>query len=83
MDLQLTDRVAIVGGSSRGIGFAAAAALVREGAAVMVVARHAEELEQSAAALRDETGSERVLTVAADLSEPGDIVRVYEAAMAS
>ena len=39
MDLGLTDHVAIVTGASRGLGRAAAASLVEQGARVVAVAR--------------------------------------------
>ncbi len=81
MDLGLHGRVAIVGGSSKGIGFAVARALAAEGACVTIVARHADELEQAAGALRSETSNDQVLAVAADLSEPDDIARVVSLTM--
>jgi 3-oxoacyl-[acyl-carrier protein] reductase len=79
VDLQLTGKVAIVGGSSKGIGLAAATSLAHEGAAVVLVARHGEELERAATELRESATSEQVLAVAADLASPGDIQRVYDA----
>ena len=81
MDLDLEGKVAIVGGSSQGIGYAAAAALAREGAAVTIVARHGDELEQAAAALRSEAGSEQVLPVVGNMAEPADIQRVFDTAI--
>ena len=44
-------RVAIVTGASRGIGFAVAERLIREGARVVVTARTPEALQQAADAL--------------------------------
>lgn len=69
MDLQLKDRVAVITGSSRGLGFAAARALVSEGCHVTVCARGFERLEQAADELRvtAPVGVE-VLAVAADLA---------------
>jgi 3-oxoacyl-[acyl-carrier protein] reductase len=76
MDLGLQERVAIVGGGSRGIGRATAAALLREGARVTICARGAEILERTAQDLAATADPERVFAVAADLSQPGDVSRV-------
>jgi 3-oxoacyl-[acyl-carrier protein] reductase len=65
MDLHLTDRVAIVTGSSRGLGLASAAALLREGCRVAICARGAARLAEAAAELKD-LGT--VLPIVADLS---------------
>ncbi len=51
MDLQLTGKRAIVTGGSRGIGKAVAGALVGEGVAVVIGARHPEPLEVTATEL--------------------------------
>ncbi len=51
MDLELTDRRAVVTGASRGIGLAVARALAAEGAQVALVARDAEALQRAAAQL--------------------------------
>jgi 3-oxoacyl-[acyl-carrier protein] reductase len=69
MDLALTDKIAIVTGSSRGLGFASASALVREGCRVTVCARGEARLNEAAAELRALAGADpgRVLAVAADL----------------
>ncbi|NUR53672.1 MAG: SDR family oxidoreductase [Acidobacteria bacterium] len=48
MDLQLADKVAIVTGSSRGLGLASARALVAEGCRVCICARGAETLAEAA-----------------------------------
>jgi 3-oxoacyl-[acyl-carrier protein] reductase len=73
MNLELTDKVAIVTGSSRGLGLAAARALVAEGARVMLCARGAEALASAAALLQ---GGDRVRTVVADVSTPAGAERV-------
>ena len=75
MDLGITGKTALITGASRGIGRAAAFALAREGAKTMIVARGAEDLDATAAALRAETGASTV-TLAADVSKKADIDRV-------
>jgi 3-oxoacyl-[acyl-carrier protein] reductase len=79
MDLQLTDKVAIVTGSSRGLGRASARALAAEGCRVTLCARGAEALRAAA----DDLGTtvsraDRVLAVTADVSTlagAADVVR--------
>jgi 3-oxoacyl-[acyl-carrier protein] reductase len=70
MDLQLGGKVAIVTGSSRGLGFASARALVAEGAAVTVCGRDAARLAEAEAALAGPAARERVLAVQVDLASP-------------
>lgn len=65
MDLGLADKVAIVTGSSRGLGLAIARSLAEEGCRVCLSARGQEGLAQATAELGSE---EKVLAVAADLS---------------
>lgn len=67
MDMGLKDKVAIVGGASRGLGKGCAMGLAMEGAKVAICARSAERLEQTAEEIRRATGSP-VLAVAGDLS---------------
>ena len=57
MDLQLRDRVYLVTGGSRGLGFAAAEALVGEGARVVLSNPH--EASAAAAAARLTQGASR------------------------
>src|SRR5258708_64030 len=69
MDLGLTDKVAVITGSSRGIGLASARALVAEGCRVVLCARGAEQLAE--AALEVEATAKRpgmIATVQADVS---------------
>lgn len=69
MDLALGDKVAIVTGSTKGLGFAIARALVEEGCSVTICARGEEGLAAAVASLRTlPGGTERVLAVQADLS---------------
>jgi 3-oxoacyl-[acyl-carrier protein] reductase len=71
MDLQLADKVAIVTGSSRGLGRASALALAAEGCRVTLCARGAEKLREAASAVAQAVkAADRVLAVAADVSTP-------------
>jgi len=78
MDLGLGDKVALVGGSSRGLGKASALALAQEGARVAVCARDRQQLDATAAEIHERTGAE-VLGVAADLSAAEGVERVVAA----
>jgi 3-oxoacyl-[acyl-carrier protein] reductase len=69
MDLELTNKVAIITGSSRGLGLASAAALAFEGCRVTLCARGAERLAGAAAEVRARCGDPgRVFAVQADVS---------------
>ena len=68
MDLQLGGKIALVTGSSRGLGLASARALLEEGCRVAICARGAERLEEAAATLGGADAADDVLAVRADLS---------------
>lgn len=63
----LDGTVALVTGASSGIGQAAAATLAARGAAVALVARRTDRLEELAASIRDDGGT--ALTITADLTD--------------
>ncbi|MBA3948346.1 MAG: SDR family oxidoreductase [Acidobacteria bacterium] len=68
MDLQLTDRVALISGSSKGLGLASARALAAEGCRIVLSARGKDALDAAAREIGAITGADRVLAVSADLS---------------
>jgi 3-oxoacyl-[acyl-carrier protein] reductase len=77
MNLGLTDKVALVTGSSRGLGLASAAALVAEGCRVAICARGEGRLSDAVVELRAQAGGDdRVLAVAADLSTENGVTEV-------
>src|SRR5690348_6200355 len=67
MDLQLDNRLALVTGSTAGIGYAIAEALAAEGARVIVNGRTQTGVDDAVAAIRKATGKQ-ALGFAGDLS---------------
>ncbi|MDV3256751.1 MAG: SDR family oxidoreductase [Sphingomonas sp.] len=65
----LTDKVAIVTGSSRGIGLAIAAALAEHGANVVISSRKQDACEEVAHAINAQHGEGRAIAVAANISD--------------
>jgi 3-oxoacyl-[acyl-carrier protein] reductase len=79
MDLDLTGKVALVTGSSRGLGRASAASLVREGCHVAICARTETRLQEAAGELRAMAAAgARVLAVRADVSSADDVERLVK-----
>ena len=76
MDLGLKDRVAIIGGSSRGLGRAIAMAFAQEGANVAISARTEGDLRRTEIELARVGTQQHVLAIPADLSVARDIRRV-------
>jgi NAD(P)-dependent dehydrogenase (short-subunit alcohol dehydrogenase family) len=79
MDLQLKDKLALVSGSTAGIGYAIAQTLSREGASVIVNGRRQASVDQAAEHIRAETRG-TVHGYAGDLSQPAaaaDLVRRF------
>ena len=78
MDLELSDKVALVTGASRGIGRAIAAALVREGCRVILMARTASTLHEARDALAASGGE--VEAFCGDVTSPQAIEGALELA---
>ncbi|AUV80801.1 short-chain dehydrogenase [Salinigranum rubrum] len=82
MDLQLTDKRAVVLASSQGIGLASAEALVAEGARVVISSRSESNLARAKDEILDATGADddAVVTLTCDLSNPEEVAaRIEEA----
>lgn len=77
MDLGLADRVFVLTGASRGLGFATAQALVADGARVVVSARNPDHLREAVSLLG---GPDHAVGVAADLAENRTADRLVDAA---
>lgn len=79
MQLGLTDKVAIVTGSGRGIGAATARALAEEGARIVVTDIDAQATAESCAALQRDGFS--AIGVAADVTKAAAVERLVQAAL--
>lgn len=78
MDLQLKGKIAMVGGASKGLGFAVARALALEGAQVSIASRDRQGIAAAGERLHRDTGVE-ALAHAADLSDPAAIAAWHSA----
>jgi len=76
MDLGLTDRVYVLTGASRGLGFATAQALVADGARVVISSRDAGHASDAA----DRLGADRAVGLALDLADPQTPQRLVDEA---
>lgn len=76
MELGLDGKVCVVTAASKGIGYAIAAELLREGAHVVICSRDRERVAQAAAKLEEETGRPVALAIAAEVSQPEAIHRL-------
>ncbi|WP_166365019.1 SDR family NAD(P)-dependent oxidoreductase [Pseudomonas akapageensis] len=73
MDYQLNDKLALVSGSTKGIGFAIATGLAREGARVILNGRTEASVEPALAKLRGQVPGAKVEGFAGDLADPRQI----------
>ena len=80
MDLGLAGKVAVVTGSSRGIGRGIATRLVEEGADVLFCARGAEGLDEAVGSVR---GPGRAHALVADVSTPAGAAAVVDGAVSA
>jgi 3-oxoacyl-[acyl-carrier protein] reductase len=79
VNLELTGKIAIVTGSSKGLGFATAAALVEEGCHVTICARGCEGLALASEKLCAIPGADtRVLAVQADVATDRGVSEVFQ-----
>jgi 3-oxoacyl-[acyl-carrier protein] reductase len=77
MDLGLHERVYVVTGGSKGLGYAGAAALVADGARVVISSRSQSSVDAAVAQL----GSDSAVGIAADNADPSTADRLARAAL--
>lgn len=75
MDLKLNNKVALIGGASRGLGRGCALQLAKEGVNMAICSRKLEPLRATAEYIENHTNS-RVIAIPADLSKASDIQNV-------
>jgi NAD(P)-dependent dehydrogenase (short-subunit alcohol dehydrogenase family) len=78
MDMQLTGKRAFVSGSTQGIGFAVAAALLGEGASVVINGRTQEKVDEAVRVLRSTVVGAEVSGIAADFERPEEVARLLD-----
>jgi len=78
MDLQLAGTRAFVSGSTQGIGHAIAAALLAEGAEVVVNGRTEHRVQEAVARLRDAAPGAAVSGIAADVADPAQVEHLLD-----
>ncbi|MGP1375208.1 MAG: SDR family NAD(P)-dependent oxidoreductase [Almyronema sp.] len=78
MDLQLSDKTALVSGSTAGIGYAIAAGLAKEGATVILNSRQQERIDAAIAQLQSSGVSGKLMGIAADLSTAAGAAKVTD-----
>lgn len=73
MDLQLTNKKALISGSTAGIGLAIAKKLAAEGAEVIVNGRTQQRVDKAIAEIKAETNNQKVTGITADFSKADEI----------
>ncbi len=82
MDLGLKGKRAIVMAASRGLGYASALGLAREGCKLIVCSRDQARIEAAAATINQETGAD-VKALVADVSSASEAKRLVDAAVSA
>ena len=75
--MKLKDKVAIITGGSRGIGFATAQAFLKEGAAVVITASSPETAQKAANKLKEEFPQSRVEGISPNLASLEEVIRAF------
>lgn len=79
MDLQLASKTAFISGSTQGIGYAIAKALLQEGAAVIINGRTPGKTAMAVQQLKEEIPGARISGIAADFTNIAEVNRLLDA----
>ena len=82
IDMRMEGRCALITGSSKGIGYAAAENFMKAGANVAIVARRPDVLEEARATLAKQ-GKGKAIGIAGDVSKAEDCARIFATAEAA
>lgn len=77
MNLGLAGKRAVVFAASRGLGYACALGLAKEGAKLVIASRDQARIDEAAASIRAQSGAD-VVGVAADVNTPADVQKVID-----
>ncbi len=80
MDLHLQDKRALITGASRGLGFAVALGLAREGCRVALNSRDPQKIEAAARTIQEQTGTQAV-AIPGDVTGPENPSRIVAQAV--
>lgn len=76
--MKLQDKIAIITGGSRGIGYATAQAFAREGATVIITASSQANADKAADKLRQEFPASRIAGIAPNLADSASVQESFE-----